>query len=187
MKHIIHIFGASGSGTTTLGSAIHRELGFTHMDTDDYFWLPTDPKFTQKRPIGERLRLMQRDMDAADNAVISGSLVDWGDVLIPRFTLAIRVVTDTAVRIERLKAREYAHFGQRIREGGDMHQEHLNFLDWAARYDTGDVSMRSKTCHDAWQRLLRCPLLVVDGTEDISLLVRKVKEALYDHPSNDHR
>lgn len=29
----------------------------------------------------------------------SGSLVDWGDVLIPFFTLAIRVNTDTAIPI----------------------------------------------------------------------------------------
>ncbi len=75
MKHIIHIFGASGSGTTTLGRALSEALGLLHMDTDDYFWLPTDPKFTTKRPVDERLALMQADVDAADKGVvISGSL-----------------------------------------------------------------------------------------------------------------
>lgn len=34
-KNVIHIYGASGSGTTTLGKRICEELGFTQMDTDD--------------------------------------------------------------------------------------------------------------------------------------------------------
>lgn len=42
----------------------------------------------------ERLALMKKDISENDNVVISGSLVDWGDELIPLFTLAIRLVTD---------------------------------------------------------------------------------------------
>lgn len=45
---VIHIYGASGSGTSTLGKFISEQLGYTFMDTDDYFWLPTDPKYTQR-------------------------------------------------------------------------------------------------------------------------------------------
>ena len=115
MKHVIHIFGASGSGTTTLGRALAADMGLVHMDTDHYYWLPTDPKFTTKRPIEERLRLMNADIDAAQRGVvISGSLTGWGDPLIPRFTHVIRLNTPTKVRIERLRARESAHFGERI-------------------------------------------------------------------------
>ena len=176
---VIHLFGASGSGTTTLGRALAQALGYVHMDTDDYFWLPTDPKFTAKRPIPERLAMMNADLDAAETgAVISGSLTGWGDALIPRFTLAVRVVTATAVRLERLRQREYAHFGDRIREGGDMYRNHLDFLDWAAQYDTGDVTMRSRACHDAWQQTLPCPVVTVCGTDELSALVRQVQSAL---------
>lgn len=163
-KLVIHLFGASGSGTTTLGRALAGALGYRHLDTDDYFWLPTDTCFTQKRPAAERIALMDADIDASPGAVISGSLTGWGDVLMPRFTLAVRVVTPTAVRLERIRAREYARFGERIREGGDMYRVHTDFLDWAARYDTGDVTMRSKACHDAWQQMLSCPVIAVDGT-----------------------
>ena len=42
MKNVIHIFGASGSVTTTLGKKICDELGYRFMDTDDYFWLLTN-------------------------------------------------------------------------------------------------------------------------------------------------
>ncbi len=180
MKHIIHIFGASGSGTTTLGRALAAEMGLIHMDTDDYFWLPTDPQFTTKRPIPERLALMQSGIDDAEKGVvISGSLTGWGDPLIPRFTLVICVVTATEVRLERLRQREYAHFGDRIREGGDMYENHLAFLDWAAQYDTGDVTMRSKACHDEWMKLLPCPVITVDGSEALSSLVAKARQAIH--------
>ena len=180
MKHVIHIFGASGSGTTTLGRALAADMGLVHLDTDDYYWLPTDPKFTAKRPVDERLALMNADIDAAARGVvISGSLTGWGDPLIPRFTCVIRVDTPTEVRIERLKAREYAHFGERIREGGDMYQAHLEFLDWAAQYDTGDVTMRSKACHDEWMQQLPCKQMPVPGDMPLDGLVRRVKQGIF--------
>ena len=162
--HVIHIFGASGSGTTTLGKAIAERFGYVHMDTDDYFWMPTDPMFTTKRPADERIHLMKADIEKYKNVVISGSLCDWGDVLIPYFDLVIRVETDTPTRLARLKAREYARFGERIREGGDMHGEHLAFLEWASRYDTAPPTMRSRAKHDLWQAALPCTILTVSGT-----------------------
>ena len=82
---IIHIYGAAGSGTSTLGRKICKELGYKFMDTDDYFWLPTNPQYTVKREKSERIRLMREEMESAENVVISGSLVDWGDELIPFF------------------------------------------------------------------------------------------------------
>ena len=87
MKNVIHIYGASGSGTSTLGRKISQELCYKFMDTDDYFWLPTNPQYTTKRSKAERLALMKKDILENDNVVIAGSLVDWGDELIPFFTL----------------------------------------------------------------------------------------------------
>lgn len=178
MKNIIHIFGASGSGTSTLGRKISEELGYKFMDTDDYFWLPTDPKYTQKRPADERLRLMKKDIEEAENVVISGSLTDWGDELIPLFTLAIRLVTDVGLRIERLRKREREQFGSRIDEGGDMYQNHREFIEWARAYDTGSVEMRSKAKHDEWQKLLTCKLLVLNGAEDLNDNFLKIRGSL---------
>lgn len=96
MKPLLHIYGASGSGTSTLGRYLAEQFQYAFLDSDDYFWLPTDPKFTTKRPIEQRVPLIRQDIAAAKNgAVLSGSLVGWGDALIPDFTLAVRVVTDT--------------------------------------------------------------------------------------------
>ena len=48
--------------------------------------------------------------------------------------------------------------------GGDMYENHMEFIDWASRYDTADISTRSKAKHDEWQKLLQCDLITVDGT-----------------------
>ena len=41
---------------------ISEELGYKFMDTDDYFWLPTNPRYTTKRSKEERLALMKKDI-----------------------------------------------------------------------------------------------------------------------------
>ena len=178
MKSVIHIFGASGSGTTTLARKISAELGYKLMDTDDYFWLPTAEKYTEKRPVAERIEMMNRDIDGADNVVISGSLTDWGDVLIPRFTLAVRIEMDRNLRIERLMQREKERYGARIAPDGDRYQAYLAFVEWAKSYDEGGMDMRSKAKHDAWEKLLACDVLHLDGADPLEEKLKKVKEAL---------
>lgn len=179
IKQVIHIYGASGSGTSTLGRNISEKLGYFFMDTDDYFWEQTDPPYTKKRNLSTRIRLMREDIERYENVVISGSLVDWGDELIPLFTLAIRVENDTKIRLERLKTRERERFGSRIDYGGDMYEHHVEFINWAASYEDGGINMRSKVKHDDWQRQLICPLILVDGSMPImvnfELIKRKIK------------
>ena len=178
MKNVIHIYGASGSGTSTLGRKISEELGYKCMDTDDYFWLPTNPQYTTKRSKEERLSLMKKDISENDNVVISGSLVDWGDELIPLFTLVIRLITETEIRIERLKAREKQKFGDRIMPGGDMYTHHMEFIEWARKYDAGSVNMRSKSKHDEWQKLLKCKQIVLNGADNLEENFKKVQRSM---------
>ena len=178
MKNVIHIFGASGSGTTTLGKKISEELGYRHMDTDDYYWLPTDPKFTQKRSVQERIALMKRDIEEAENVVLSGALAGWGDPLIPLFTLAVRIELPQDIRIERLRQREKARFGSRIDPGGDMYEQHLAFIEWAKTYDTGGMEHRSKMRHDAWEKTLPCEIVYLNGADTLENNFGAVKEKI---------
>ena len=143
-----------------------------------YFWLLTNPRYTTKRSKEERLALMKKDISENDNVVISGSLVDWGDELILLFTLVIRLITDTEIRIERLKAREKQKFGDRIMPGGDMYTNHMEFIEWARKYDTGSVNMRSKAKHDEWQKLLKCKQIVLNGADDLQENFKKVQRSM---------
>lgn len=164
-KQVIHIIGASGAGTTTLARYISETLGYHAMDTDDYYWMPTDPPFTVKRPVPERIALMKAEIDAYDKVVLSGSMTRWGDELVPYFTLVVLVLTDTSLRLKRIHERELARFGSRILPGGDMYEQHQSFLQWAASYDTESIETRSRANHDAWLKTMKCPVLTLNGAD----------------------
>ena len=171
---IIHVFGASGSGTSTLAKAICDKTGFHMMEVDSYFWLPTDPPFTVRRSSDESAALMQKDIDKFRKVVVAGSATGWGDFLIPQISLAIRLETPTEIRIERIKQRELMRFGERIQPGGDMYEQHHKFIDWAQMYDEGGVEMRSKRQHDEWQKKLECKLLILDGTKPVTSMLEDI-------------
>ena len=54
MKKHIHIFGASGSGTTTISQKVCGHTGYSHFDSDSYFWLSPGPLYSHARARGLR-------------------------------------------------------------------------------------------------------------------------------------
>lgn len=169
----IHILGASGAGTTTLGEALRDRFGYTLLDSDDYFWLPTDPRYTTPRSREERQRLLSGAIATSSRWILSGSSCGWGDRFIPLFEKVILVEAPMEVRIERLKKRESDRFGERILPGGDMYEAHQEFLAWAARYETAGSEQRSRALHDEWLMKVTCPIVVVDGTTPVDEMVRQ--------------
>ncbi len=174
---IIHIYGASGSGTSTLAKSISQKYNYKMLDSDDYLWLPTNPPFLKLRPREDRVKLMKKDMHNENKIVISGSLCGWGDELIPSFDLVIRLNTPTDIRIDRLKQREFKRFGDRIAPDGDMYDNHIEFLNWAKKYDFDDMNMRSKAFHNEWQKNILCKHITLDGTKEIDLLLKEINFA----------
>jgi adenylate kinase family enzyme len=160
----IHIVGASGSGTTTLADCIAARYGHRHLDTDDFYWLPMQPPFRQKRPRDERVTMLREALREQVKWVLSGSLCDWGDPLIPEFELVVFLAIPAPVRMARLHAREIQRYGAHaIAPGGELHKAHLDFLDWARSYDEGDLSIRSRALHEAWLATLPCPVIRLEG------------------------
>ncbi len=159
----IHTIGASGSGTTTLAKHLANTLGFPHFDSDDYYWEKTNPPFTTKRPVEERLRLLQDDLAQRSNWLLSGSLVSWGDPIISQFTHVIFVYIPPEIRLERLKARERQRYGSRIDPDGDMEKIHTDLMEWAAKYDTGGMEVRSRVMHEKWLERLNCPVIRLEN------------------------
>ena len=129
----IHILGASGSGTTTLGAALVDRLGHPHVDADALFWLPTDPPFTTQRPADDRRALLHRLLPVAGQWVFSGSAPKWGTRLEPFYDLVVFLRLNPAVRMERLRRRQAARYGRRIETGGDMAGANVDFLKWGRR------------------------------------------------------
>jgi adenylate kinase family enzyme len=179
--HAIHITGASGAGTTTLGRALAARLKVAHFDTDDFYWLPVEPAFSIKLPAAERLCLLGDAFDEAGSRgwVLSGSIGDWGASLIPLFNVVVFLRTPTDIRLARLRAREAKRFGAAaIAPGGSRHKEYEAFIAWSADYDAGTVAGRNLARHEAWLAQLACPVLRLDGSEPVDTLTKKVIGAL---------
>ncbi|MEK1890226.1 MAG: AAA family ATPase [Phyllobacterium sp.] len=173
----IYITGASCSGVTTLGKSLATALGIRHVDCDDYYWYPTNPPFSTKRPPEDRLKLIREALGEA-GWVLSGALDGWGDPLIAEVDLIVFVYTPTPVRMERLLAREHERYGKRIQPAGDMYDIHTAFAAWAAQYDKPDFPGRNLARHEAWLNAQTAPVLRVQGTLTPDILEQRVLSVL---------
>lgn len=173
----IHILGASGSGTTTLGAALAERLGAVHLDTDHYLWEPTDPPFQLTRAQEERCTLRAAALDAHPRWTLSGSLCCWGDMFIPRFELVIFLLVPTEIRLTRLRDRERQRYGiEALAPGGAMQATHVAFLNGAAAYEEGDNAMRSRQHHEQWLARLPRPYLRLEGPLTTAEQLTRVEE-----------
>ena len=172
-RHRIHITGASGAGVTTLGKALGAALDMPQYDTDDFYWLPTDPPYCDKRPIPERLALLE-PLLAGEGWVLSGSVVSWGNPLMRFADTVVFVVTPTELRMQRLRRRESERYGDAIAPGGRMYEGSQEFLTWASRYDEPGFPSRSRARHEEWLRAMALPVIRVDGSRPVGELVEQV-------------
>ena len=175
----IHIMGASGAGVTSLGRALADALAISHHDTDDYFWRPTNPPYTEMREVADRLRLMGEVFLDRSDWVLSGSLDDWGAPLIPFFDSVVFLYVPTAIRIQRLRARESRRFGiDAVAPGGPLHDQVEEFIEWASHYDDGTREGRNLARHQAWLATLPCRVMRLDGTRPLPDLVSEITSVI---------
>lgn len=164
----IHITGASGSGVSTLGAALAERLGMAAVDGDDFYWLPTDFPFTEKRDPADRLEMALSALAPSPNAIFSGSCLGWGAELEDSFDLVVFLYLDAAIRVERLRERE-------LRARGRVDQY---FLDWAAEYDAGTATGRSLSRHRAWLSSRTCQVIELHGDLSVDARVAQVVDGL---------
>lgn len=153
--HIL-ITGAAGSGTSTLAAALADATQAKFLETDDYFWRPSEPPYQHKRDEVERGLALLQDLRANQKTAVAGSLIGWGQDLENAFDLVIFLYLPTTIRLARLQAREELRFGKANPE----------FLAWAAQYDEGTAEGRSLERHRLWLKSRTCPVLYLE--EDIS-------------------
>lgn len=159
----IHIFGASGSGVSTLGQSLAKELNCAYFDTDDYYWQKTNPPYTTKNSIATREKLLSECLANYESWVLGGSLDSWSDFIVDEFDLVVFLYLPTDIRIERLKQREFARFGDAIFSDERRKQTYEDFIEWAAQYDKGASYGRDLKRYEAWLQTLTCPVLRIEG------------------------
>jgi hypothetical protein len=156
------ITGASGAGTTTLGRAVADRWSVPHADVDDYFWLPTTPPYTDKRPVEERVRPMSELFPPRPSWVLSGSLMEWGDSVAAMCEGIVFLTLDAEARMRRLGEREA------IRYSALDDNAHRAFMDWARGYDDPSFEGRNRARHESWLETTGRPVLRLDS--DVSVL-----------------
>ncbi|MDD4494604.1 MAG: AAA family ATPase [Eubacteriales bacterium] len=169
--HGIIVFGANGSGKTTLGHELSCILNFKHMDIEDYHFEKSEIPYAVERPREDCLNLMLADIEKHHSFVLSAVTGDFGDIIPQYYELAVYLSAPLDTRIERIKQRSYEKFGERIREGGDMYGQHMEFVDFAAT--------RSLARIDEWAETLTCRLIRIDGTKDWCMNAANIKEQFY--------
>ncbi|NNU81273.1 hypothetical protein HMH01_12580 [Halovulum dunhuangense] len=175
----IHVTGAAGAGSTTLGRALAARLGLTHHDTDDYHWLPTPVPFAAARPVPERVRLMEEAFLTQPGWVLSGSVAEWGEALSDRFDAIVFLRAPRDLRLERLRLRETQRHGvEALVDGGPHFLAMEAFLAAAARYDEAGGKGRNLWTHRAWLARQACPVIESDGARPVEAQLSAVLGAL---------
>ena len=170
-KKIIYIYGASGAGSTTLGSKLVGKYNGILIDTDEYFWSNDTPE--------KRYQSMLKDVKEANTSlvVITGSFWNWDydySELITYIDKFVRVMLDKNIRLERLQKREEARYGDRIKEGGDLYNKHTEFIKWASFYDDGDLSTRSLASHKYFEEKYNVAPIIIDSKNDIECNIKSI-------------
>jgi len=166
----LHILGASGSGTTTLGHALAARWAVPHADADDYFWMPTTPPFLRKRGDAQRVALMRDIFVSRPAWVLSGSMLGWGESVVAECDAIVFVFLDPTERLRRLEAREV------VRRAGLPHDDDAwrVFTTWAEGYDDPAFDGRSRAEHDRWLATIGKPVLRLDSRSPVTELVDAV-------------
>lgn len=163
----IHIFGASGSGTTTLADVLETKLEFKHLDIDHYYWVKTDPPFQEKVPFEERNYQLTKDFEQLDKVVVSGSLVSWGKAWHSAFHLGVFLHVPANIRMKRLLEREFERYGIKLYQDKTIQKNSDAFLKWASKYDDPSFDGRNISLHQNWIQELSFPVLQIEGDTSI--------------------
>lgn len=97
---------------------------------------------------------------------MAGSMDSFHEYFDPYFELVIHLHADAQLRVKRVHERELARFGERVLEGGDMHEEHQEMLQGIAGYDHG-IGGCTLQQHEEWMSSLKCKVIKLDGADTL--------------------
>ena len=178
MGRRIHVLGASGAGTSTLARGLASALDSQAFDTDDFYWKPTDPPFVEKRPVAERLALMEEVFLPRRDWILSGSFTSWGGSVVPRLTHVVFLTVPGAQRLARLRRRERLRADPTLARPPGWQATNRGFLDWAMAYDDPGFTGRSRAAHERWLEGLTIPVIRIEASAPAEAVLREALLAL---------
>ena len=168
----IIICGMNGSGKSTLGRALAEAIGWRFIDNEDLYFPKDDPAhpYAVERTQAEVERLLLEEVRRDDRFVFAAVRGNYGAAVLPYYKAAVLVEVPRHVRLERVKTRAYAKFGQRMLPGGDLYESEKHFYDL--------VAARPEDYATRWLEGVDSPVLWVDGTQPVDENVSRITEWL---------
>ena len=172
----IMIMGAPGAGKTTLGELTAKELGYAFLDIDEYIWRKdTEIPFSEMYSKEEKISRLMDAVSECGHFVMVGSMDSFHEHFDPFFKLVVHLQADAEIRKARVREREFERFGNRILEGGDMHDKHERFISDLSGYDAGMGGCTLQQ-HELWMKSLHCKVIKLDGADDLHENVKRIME-----------
>lgn len=168
MANGILICGLNGCGKSTLGRALAQETGLHFIDNENLFFTRTkeNEPYANARSRDEVIRLLMQEVHAHGDFIFAAVKGDYGEDILPLYTLAVYIDVPRDVRTQRVRNRSFQKFGQRMLAGGDLHESEEAFFQMAAA--------RADDYVETWLEGLRCPILRIDGTRPVAENVRLI-------------
>lgn len=184
----IHIFGAAGAGSTTLGKLLSKRLSIKQIDVDDLAWDHTTRPYGKRLPRQAKISGLREAIAGNPAAVVTGSLCGWGDKLINGFDAGIFLCVPTYERLRRINRRQTENFGaEAIAVGGEYHNDHESLMTWAGLYDYSTPNMISYAQHRQWMRKRSYPILTLRGVAPPQLVADVAFTYMLQRPAMQHR
>lgn len=164
------------AGKSTLGKALAKELNFHFINNEDSYFPKTDPHYAYASPrtLEEVEKFLFSEIKAHENFVFASVKGDYGENIYPllqflQYAVLIDVPKD--IRMQRVRNRSFQKFGSRMLPGGDLFEQEERFFDF--------VESRAENTAEEWIKLLRCPVIRIDGTkpigENVAIIVELIK------------
>ncbi len=168
MPNGILVFGANGSGKSTVGRELARVLNYKFMDHEAYAFAESEIPYAAERSREECLRLILADINKYGSFVLCAVTGDFSEEISSMYQFAVCLSAPQDIRMERIGRRAFERYGARVLEGGDMYERQTAFLDFAAK--------RPLTRIEQFAQTLACPVMYVDAVKPVFQNVALIAE-----------
>lgn len=159
----IVITGLNGCGKSTVCRLLAEKLSYYSMDVEDYYFIKSDVPYSKFHTNEETKQLMLDDMKKHKKYVLATVNCDWGEKITSTYKFAVVLRAPLDIRMERIRSREYAKFGDRVLQGGDLYESQQKFHN--------KVLARGEEHIEKQLQFIACPVLELDATLPIQDIV----------------
>lgn len=172
MYNGIAIIGLNGAGKSTIAHVLAKKLHYFEIDVEDYYFpaqrssrinalegkTSADANFIpylSPKAKSEVEFAIRKDINCNPQFVLSGVTLNWSESILSQIDIVFYLHVPLNERLQRIRSREAQRFGSRILPGGDMYEQHIEFLN--------KVENRSKQEITRSLENLTCPVVNVEN------------------------